>query len=111
MILYLLSFLRWLDFVSYVKPASSEHHHCEKVSLTHLTFADYLLIFCAYYESSLNFINETLWKFSELSRLFANLEKSYIFVMEVNSEEASRLAASLGLTLMLWRKKMDNTSH
>ena len=70
------------------------HQHCEKISLTHLTLADDLMIFCAAHESSLGFINETFQKFGELSGLFANPRKSSIFFAEVNNEDVSRLAAS-----------------
>ncbi|TYK16363.1 putative sugar phosphate/phosphate translocator [Cucumis melo var. makuwa] len=69
----------------------------EKVNLTHLTFADDLMIFSAVDEPSLSFVRETLQKFGELSSLFANLGKSSIFV--VSNEVASRLAASLDIAL------------
>ncbi|KAA0063934.1 uncharacterized protein E6C27_scaffold616G00740 [Cucumis melo var. makuwa] len=43
------------------------HHHCEKFKLTHLTFADDLMIFYGADEPSLSFIRECFRKFSELS--------------------------------------------
>ena len=75
------------------------HQFCEKVNLTHLTFADDLTIFCAAHESSLSFIKETIQRFGELSRLFANLGKSSIFIVGINSAEASHLAAKMGFTI------------
>ncbi|KAA0049769.1 non-LTR retroelement reverse transcriptase-like protein [Cucumis melo var. makuwa] len=72
------------------------HHRCEKVKLTHLTFADDLMIFCAADEPSIRFIRECLQKFGELSGLFANPRKSFIFVAGVNNENASQLAACMG---------------
>ncbi|TYK26658.1 uncharacterized protein E5676_scaffold313G003080 [Cucumis melo var. makuwa] len=72
------------------------HHCCEKVKLTHLTFADDLMIFCAANEPSIRFIRECLEKFGELSGLFANPRKSSIFVAGVNNENASHLATCMG---------------
>ncbi|KAL4018288.1 hypothetical protein IC575_021879 [Cucumis melo] len=72
------------------------HHRCEKVKLTHLTFADDLMIFCAANEPSIRFIRECLQKFGELSGLFANPRKSSIFVAGVNNENASHLATCMG---------------
>ncbi|TYK18951.1 uncharacterized protein E5676_scaffold418G00380 [Cucumis melo var. makuwa] len=72
------------------------HHRCEKVKLTHLTFADDLMIFCAADELSIRFIRDCLQKFGELSGLFANPRKSSIFVAGVNNENASHLAACMG---------------
>ncbi|KAL4018355.1 hypothetical protein IC575_021950 [Cucumis melo] len=72
------------------------HHRCEKVKLTHLTFADDLMIICAADELSIRFIRDCLQKFGELSGLFANPRKSSIFVAGVNNENASHLAACMG---------------
>ncbi|KAL0561777.1 hypothetical protein IC582_002218 [Cucumis melo] len=72
------------------------HHRCEKVKLTHLTFADDLMIICAADELSISFIRECLQKFGEFSGLFANPRKSSIFVAGVNNEYASHLAACMG---------------
>ncbi|KAA0026071.1 uncharacterized protein E6C27_scaffold581G00620 [Cucumis melo var. makuwa] len=72
------------------------HHRCEKVKLTHLTFADDLMIFCAADELSIRFIRDCLQKFGELSGLFANPRKSSIFVAGVNNENASHLATCMG---------------
>ena len=75
------------------------HQFCEKVRLTHLTFADDLMIFCAADNHSMSFIKETIKRFGELSRLFANLAKSSIFLVGVNSLEASRLAANMDFSI------------
>ncbi|KAL0546700.1 hypothetical protein IC582_016612 [Cucumis melo] len=64
--------------------------------LTHLTFADDLMIFCVVNEPSIRFIRECLQRFGELSGLFANPRKSSIFIAGVNNENASRLAACMG---------------
>ena len=57
------------------------------------------MIFCAADNYSMSFIKETIQKFGELSILFANLSKSSIFLVGVNSVEASRLAANMGFTI------------
>ncbi|XP_031737043.1 uncharacterized protein LOC116402131 [Cucumis sativus] len=75
------------------------HQFCEKVKLTHLTFADDLMIFCAADNYSMSFIKETIKRFGELSGLFANLAKSSIFLVGVNSSKASRLAANMGFSI------------
>ncbi|KAL0549397.1 hypothetical protein IC582_013879 [Cucumis melo] len=75
------------------------HQRCGKVKLTHLTFADNLMIFCAADDPSLSFIWESLQKFGELSSLFANLRKISIFVAGGSNEAASHLAASMGFVL------------
>ena len=80
-------------------PSYQFHRHCEKVSLTHLTFANDLMIFCAADDSSLSFINETIRKFGDLSGLFTNLSKISMFVVGVNSDDVYRLTTSLGFVL------------
>ena len=72
------------------------HQFCEKVSLTHLTFVDDLMIFCAADESSMNFIKETIQRFSELRGFLLILGKA---VVGFNSAKASHLAASKGFTI------------
>ena len=80
-------------------PSYQFHRHCEKVSLTHLTFANDLMIFCAADDSTLSFINETIRKFGDLSGLFTNLSKISMFVVGVNSDDVYRLTTSLGFVL------------
>ena len=80
-------------------PSYQLHRHCEKVSLTHLTFANDLMIFCAADDSSLSFINETIRKFGDLSGLFTNLSKISMFVVGVNSDDVYRLTTSLGFVI------------
>ncbi|TYK28312.1 uncharacterized protein E5676_scaffold600G001370 [Cucumis melo var. makuwa] len=75
------------------------YQRCGKVKLTHLTFADDLMIFCVADDPSLSFIRESLQKFGELLGLFANLRKSSIFVAGGSNEAASHLAASMGFVL------------
>ena len=57
------------------------------------------MIFCAADEFSMSFIKETIQRFGELSGIFANRGKNSIFLVGVNSAEASHLAASMGFTI------------
>ena len=47
----------------------------------------------------MSFIKETIQRFGELLGLFANLRKSSIFLVGVNSVEASPLEASMGFMM------------
>ncbi|XP_031741727.1 uncharacterized protein LOC116403921 [Cucumis sativus] len=60
---------------------------------------DDLMIFCTADNHSISFIKETIKRFGELSGLFANLAKSSIFLVGVNSSKASRLAANMGFSI------------
>ena len=57
------------------------------------------MIFCTADNHSISFIKETIKRFGELSGLFANLAKSSIFLVGVNSLKASRLAANMGFSI------------
>ncbi|XP_038891655.1 uncharacterized protein LOC120081048 [Benincasa hispida] len=67
------------------------HDRCECLGLTHLVFADNLMIFCAAERDSLEFVRQVLTKFVELSGLVANIGKSSMFVAGVESGEAEEL--------------------
>jgi hypothetical protein len=60
------------------------HHHCSKVGLTHLCFADDLLIFS---EASVRFVSaiqKVLSEFESLSGLKANPDQSTCFCVGVS---------------------------
>ena len=54
------------------------HQHCKKLGLTHLMFADDLIIFYKAKPSSLKLLIETFKEFTKSSGLAANLDKSNI---------------------------------
>ncbi|XP_070025730.1 uncharacterized protein [Nicotiana sylvestris] len=62
------------------------HPMCKEIKLTHLIFADDLMIFCKGNTSSVNRVTEALDHFSKVSGLIANMEKSNIFVAGVEDE-------------------------
>lgn len=56
---------------------------CKKLRLTHLIFADDLILFCKGEVGSVKRVVEALTHFSKVSRLVANMDKSRI---RLNSE-------------------------
>ncbi|GKV49366.1 hypothetical protein SLEP1_g56121 [Rubroshorea leprosula] len=72
------------------------HPKCAKVQLTHLCFADDLIIFTDGASSSLSAINNVLTQFYQLSGLKVNYSKSEIFCCGISSEEIKKLTAAYG---------------
>ncbi|XP_035834035.1 uncharacterized protein LOC118482599 [Helianthus annuus] len=62
------------------------HWRCERVGLTHLCFADDLLIFCGPDMESFGIIKGAVDEFSRVSGLVPNVHKSEIFFGNVNEE-------------------------
>ncbi|KAJ9535293.1 hypothetical protein OSB04_un001605 [Centaurea solstitialis] len=60
------------------------HPRCEKVGLTHLCFADDLLMFCYGDASSVRVLRDALFEFGGVSGLKPSLEKSTCFLGNVN---------------------------
>ncbi|XP_057247418.1 uncharacterized protein LOC130589840 [Beta vulgaris subsp. vulgaris] len=72
-------------------PDFNFHTKCERVHLTHLMFADDLLLFCRADHSSMSKICSAIAKFSTASGLHISPEKSNIYLAGVNNEEADGL--------------------
>ena len=72
------------------------HWRCHKLKLTHLCFADDLLIFCRAEKRSVSILLNALRTFAEFSGLTMNPTKSFIFTSRTRSAEASQLAAYSG---------------
>ena len=68
------------------------HWRCKKTKLTHLCFADDLLLFCGKSMHSIGIIHQTLAEFYAMSGLRPNEGKSNIFIAgrHVNFQEAVR---------------------
>lgn len=75
------------------------HPQCSKVSLTHLCFADDLLVFSEAFVESLSGVKQTLERFYELSGLRVSFPKSEIFFCAVPSSDQETLAAQLGVKI------------
>ncbi|KAJ9542753.1 hypothetical protein OSB04_029259 [Centaurea solstitialis] len=61
------------------------HHGCEGISLTHLCFADYLMVFTRGDISSVAVLKEVLAEFGEISGLKPSIEKSAVYFSNVDS--------------------------
>ena len=69
------------------KPGFGFHPKCARVGLTHLAFADDLLIFCKGDLSSVREVKTCLGEFFEMSGLRVNVAKSTIFTSGVKTRE------------------------
>lgn len=75
------------------------HPKCEKLYLTHLVFADDLLLFSRADISFVTKIMAAFNKFSQASSLEASLQKSNIYIVGVSEHEATHLAEIVKLPL------------
>ncbi|XP_038882312.1 uncharacterized protein LOC120073552 [Benincasa hispida] len=72
---------------------------CEHIGLTHLVFADDLMIFCAAERDSLEFVRQVLTDFVGLSGFVSKFGKSSMFVASVEPDEAEELVVFMGFSL------------
>ena len=75
------------------------HPKCKKVSLTHLCFADDLLIFSKGNISSIEGIQNILKTFYQFSRLQLNCSKNEIFSTGINSDKLLEIQQMIGFKL------------
>ncbi|PWA66526.1 RNA-directed DNA polymerase, eukaryota, Reverse transcriptase zinc-binding domain protein [Artemisia annua] len=71
------------------------HFGCKNLKLTHLCFADDLLVLCHGDATSVNTIKKALGNFSKVSGLYPNLSKSTMFCGSLNREEIERIQSIL----------------
>lgn len=74
------------------------HQHCADQQLTHLCFADDLLIFTEGTESSLEGVFTVLSDFEMMSGLAVNVSKTNMFSSGIAEVEIQRIASRFGLT-------------
>ncbi|GKC22137.1 RNA-directed DNA polymerase, eukaryota, reverse transcriptase zinc-binding domain protein [Tanacetum coccineum] len=67
------------------------HFGCKKLKITHISFADDLMVFCNGDISSAKVIKRTLEEFSGVSGLKPNMQKSTIFFGGVNAMEQNNI--------------------
>ncbi|XP_010527341.1 PREDICTED: uncharacterized protein LOC104804698 [Tarenaya hassleriana] len=77
----------------------SPHPKCRQPSITHLSFADDVMIFCSGDIQSLRAALDILDQFSTGSGLAMNTSKSEIFLGGLQQNQADSLAATIGLKL------------
>lgn len=75
------------------------HPMCKKLKLTHLIFADDLMIFCKGNMESVNRVMEALAHFTKVSGLEANMEKSSLFLAGVDDGIRDQLLIRIGFTI------------
>ncbi|XP_038904291.1 uncharacterized protein LOC120090644 [Benincasa hispida] len=75
------------------------HDRCERMGLTHLVFADDLMIFYAAERDSMEFVRQVLVEFAGLFGSVANVGKTSMFVEGVESGEVEELTAFMGFSL------------
>ncbi|GJU75969.1 RNA-directed DNA polymerase, eukaryota, reverse transcriptase zinc-binding domain protein [Tanacetum coccineum] len=67
------------------------HYGCKKLEITHLCFADDLLVFCHRDCKSVRIIKKSLDKFSSFSGLLPNMQKSTIFFRGLSNAEQQNI--------------------
>ncbi|GJY12248.1 RNA-directed DNA polymerase, eukaryota, reverse transcriptase zinc-binding domain protein [Tanacetum coccineum] len=72
-------------------PSFKYHYGCKELKLTHLCFADDLMVLCNGDKISLNVIKKSLDEFSQVFGLFPNLNKSVIFFGSLNEDRKKEL--------------------
>ncbi|GKU92629.1 hypothetical protein SLEP1_g6336 [Rubroshorea leprosula] len=75
------------------------HPKCAKVKLTHLCFADYLIIFTDGRASSLAAIDDTLKSFYSVSGLKVNYAKSELFCCGIPTDEVQHFTSVYGFKI------------
>ncbi|KAJ4906795.1 Uncharacterized protein Rs2_10453 [Raphanus sativus] len=73
------------------------HHHCAKTRLTHLSFADDLLIFIDGSLESVQRVLQILHEFEKRSGLAVSLQKSSFFASGLPDQEISAIQVSTGM--------------
>lgn len=74
------------------------HYHCRESKLTHLCFADDLLIFCDGSPESVKNILQVLKNLSLKSGLSVNISKTFFFTCGLTPLEIAQISAETGLT-------------
>src|SRR6516165_3910674 len=80
-------------------PGFQFHWRCQKLGISHLCFADDLMIFCHADGYSVDIVKSALDKFARFSGLVTNSWKSYVFLSGVDEAERQHLQSILGFQL------------
>lgn len=73
------------------------HTNCKKIKLTHLSFADDLLIFTEGNMESVQCVLQVLKEFEERSRLAVSMQKTSFYASGMSEEEINTIQASTGM--------------
>ena len=77
-------------------PEFHYHWRCQQTAITHLCFADDLMVFCRADSTSVRLIRNALDSFADLSGLVTNKAKSYVFFSGVSEETRRDLQSVMG---------------
>ena len=77
-------------------PEFHYHWRCQQTAITHLCFADDLMVFCRADSTSVRLIRSALDSFADLSGLVTNKAKSYVFFSGVSEETRRDLHSIMG---------------
>ncbi|KAG5224356.1 RNA-directed DNA polymerase, eukaryota, Reverse transcriptase [Salix suchowensis] len=80
-------------------PAFTFHWRCKALRITHMSFADDLILFSRGDPSSVKILKSALDTFSKLSGLSINHNKSSVFAAGVSQDMQSSLASILGISV------------
>lgn len=80
-------------------PDFKYHPMCKNLKLNHLCFADDLMILCKGHDNSIRRVTKALKYFNSISGLSVNSEKSQIFLVVMNEDRKTDLAAAIGFKL------------
>ncbi|XP_021741304.1 uncharacterized protein LOC110707584 [Chenopodium quinoa] len=94
---YLSRFLKEMTW----NPNFNYYPRCEKLGITHMMFADDLLLFSRADSISIQLLLLTFQKFSCASRLMANLSKSEVYFGGISDFDKDQLQTVLGVTARL----------
>ncbi|GJY37591.1 RNA-directed DNA polymerase, eukaryota, reverse transcriptase zinc-binding domain protein [Tanacetum coccineum] len=72
-------------------PSFKYHYGCKELKLTHMCFADDLIVLCNGDKASLEVVKKSIEDFSCISGLFPNLSKSIIFFGSINEDRKKEL--------------------
>ena len=77
-------------------PGFTYHWRCRQTSITHLCFADDLMVFCHADTSSVRLVRSALDDFTRVSGLAINTQKSNVYLSGVSEEIRPHLQAIMG---------------
>lgn len=83
--------MEYLSRLISIKVHFNFHAKCEKTKITHLAFADDLMLFCRGDHTSLKILSEAMDEFQACSGLETNKHKSNLFVAGVQGHELDQL--------------------